>query len=82
MLLDAVSAVEAVRNRDFDEARFRCRQISDQAWSANEAGLANAAMNLEVALRDVDKIPPGAFEALLAFLLSELDEALRPLREG
>lgn len=27
LLLDTVAVIEAVRNRDFDEAHFRCRQV-------------------------------------------------------
>ena len=79
LLVEAVSLISSIEFGDLLEARFRARRIGDLAWSDNNSAIGNAAMNLEVALRDVAS-PEGVHEDLLTYLLSELDIALKPLR--
>ena len=81
LLIEAVSLVRSVDERDFAEAQFRARQLGEIAWADNHSTIGNAAMNLEVALRDADASPTGVHEDLLGYLLAELDVVLKPLRE-
>ena len=81
LLLDTVAVIEAVRNRDFDEARFRCRQVGDRAWFENEAKVGNAAINLEVALRRAETSPTVKWRHSLEDLTSAVDAFLQPERD-
>ena len=80
LLVESVNLVRSVTEGDFEEAQFRARQVGDIAWADNNSAIGNAALNLEVALRDADKAPTGAHDDLLTFLLAELDVVLKPLR--
>jgi len=81
LLLDTVAVIDAVRNRDFDEARFRCRQVGNRAWSENEAKVGNAAINLEVALRHAETSPTVKWGTSLEDLTSAVDAFLQPERD-
>jgi hypothetical protein len=81
LLLDTVAIVEAVGNRDFEEARFRCRQVGNRAWSENEAKVGNAAINLEVALRHAETSPTVKWGRSLEDLTSAVDAFLQPQRD-
>jgi len=81
LLIESVHLVQAVGNGDLTEAQFRARQVGDLAWADGNSTVGNAATNLEAALRDADKVPPGVHEDLLAYLLAELDVVLMPLRD-
>ena len=81
LLIESVHLVHSVDEGDFTEAQFRAHKIGDLAWADNNSSIGNAALNLEVALRDVDKAPAGVHQDLLTFLLAELDVVLKPLRE-
>ena len=81
LLLDTVAVVEAVRNRDFEEARFRCRQVGNRAWIENEAKVGNAAINLEVALRQAERAPTVKWGQSLEDLTSAVDAFLQPERD-
>lgn len=78
LLLDTVAVVEAVRNRDFEEARFRCRQVGNRAWIENEAKVGNAAINLEVALRRAETSRTVRWRQSLEALAHAVDECLKP----
>lgn len=69
LLIESVNLVRSVTEGDFDEARFRARQVGEIAWADNNSSIGNAALNLEVALRDAETAPTGAHEDLLAYLL-------------
>lgn len=81
LLLDTVVIVEAIRSRDFDEARFRCRQVGDRAWSEGESKVGNAAINLEVALRRAEHAVTVIWEPALEALTCEVDALLLPRRD-
>ncbi|WP_250628049.1 hypothetical protein [Pinirhizobacter soli] len=82
LLLDTVALVEAVRVRDFDEARFRCQLVGDGAWSEAESKVGNAAIGLEVALRSAERATPAVWELALEALTREVDAFLQPRRGG
>jgi hypothetical protein len=73
LLIDTVAVIEAVRTRDFEEARFRCGQIEDRAWSENVSKVGNAAMNLEVALRHAETARTVQWGKALEELTSAVD---------
>ena len=79
--VESVHLVRSVNEGDFTEAQFRARQVGDIAWADNNSSIGNAALNLEVALRDADKAPAAVHEDLLTFLMAELDGVLKPLRD-
>lgn len=81
LLLDTVAVIEAVRNRDFEEARFRCRQVVNRAWSENESTVGNTAINLEVALRHAETAPTVQWGQSLEELTLAVDTFLQPQRE-
>jgi len=80
LLIDTVALIEAVRCRDFAEARFRCRQVGDRAWLENEATLGNAAIDLEVALRHAETSPTVRWGKSLEALTTAVDAYLQPER--
>lgn len=82
LLIESVHLVRSVDEGDFTEAQFRARQVGDIAWGNGNSAIGNAAMNLEVALRDAKAVPDGAHEESLTYLLAELDSVLKPLRES
>jgi hypothetical protein len=82
LLIESVQLVRSVSEGDFEEARFRARQVGEIAWADNNSSIGNAALNLEVALRDAESAPTNVHEDLLAYLLTELDVVLKPLRDG
>jgi hypothetical protein len=82
LLIEAVNLVRSVAEGDFAEAQFRCSQVGELAWADNNSAIGNAAMNLEVALRDAAGAPADVHDDLLPYLLAELEVVLKPLREG
>ena len=82
LLVESVNLVHSVTEGDFGEARFRARRVGEIAWADNNSSIGNAALNLEVALRDAETAPTGVHEDLLTYLLAELDVVLKPMREG
>ena len=81
LLLDTVAIVEAVRNRDFDEARFRCRQVGNRAWAENVSSVGNAASNLEAALRHAETAPTVRWGQSREDLTLAVDALLQPERD-
>ena len=80
LLIDTVAVIEAVRSRDFAEARFRCRQVEVRAWSENVSTIGNAAINLEVALRHAETSPTVRWGKSLEALTTAVDAYLQPER--
>jgi len=80
LLIESVSLVRSLEEGDLDEARFRASQVGNLAWADNNAALGNAALNLEAALRDSKSASIGVYEDLLAYLIAELNQTLKPLR--
>lgn len=80
LLIDTVAVIEAVRCRDFEEARFRCRQVEDRAWSENVSTVGNAAINLEVALRHAETSRTVRWGNSLEALTTAVDAYLQPER--
>jgi len=81
LLLDTVAVIEAVRNRDFEEARFRCRQVADRAWTENVSIVGNVAMDLEVTLRHAETAPTVRWAQSLEDLSTAVDAYLQPARD-
>lgn len=81
LLMDTVAVLEAVRCRDFTEARFRCRQVQDRAWAENVSTVGNAAINLEVALRHAETAPTARWGQALETLTNAVDTYLQPERD-
>jgi len=82
LIIETVNLVRSVEEGDLAEAQFRCSQVGALAWADNNSSIGNAAINLEVALRNAKTAPTGVHKDLLTHLLAELDVALKPLREG
>ena len=80
LLLESVNLVRSVVEGDLAEAQFRARRVGDLAWTVNESKVGNAAIELEIALRDAARIPRDAHEDKLAYLLAELERVLASLR--
>lgn len=78
LLLNTVALVEAVRARDFDEARFRCQLVGDEARSEAESKVENAAIGVEVALHSAERATTAVWELALEALTREVDALLKP----
>lgn len=81
LLIDTVGVIEAVQNRDFEEARFRCHQVADRAWAENISTVGNAAIDLEVSLRHAEWAPTVRWAQSLEVLTRAVDAYLHPKRD-
>jgi hypothetical protein len=81
LLIDTVAVVQAVRCRDFAEARFRCKQVEDRAWAENVSTIGNAALTLEVALRHAETAQTVRWGQSLQDLTTAVEAYLQPERD-
>jgi hypothetical protein len=78
LLFEMVAVVDAIRARDFDEARFRCQQIGNCERSEAKSRISNAAITLEFALRYPGHLTTMTYEPALEALIREVNAFLRP----